>query len=259
MHSKHTLDQQGARYQVDVLIIGSGLAGLFAALQLVAYQPHLTIALISKEQLEEGNSRYAQGGIAAAIGVEDSFEQHIRDTHLAGDGLCYGPTVEHIIRQGPKVLQDLIRYGVNFSKNAQGEYALGQEGGHAIRRILHQGDATGLEVISALVAQLKAHPRITCHEYHIAVNLIVTHTPHQPDHQGEVLGAYVLAVKTGLVHTFLANQVILATGGAGKTYLYTSNPMVATGDGVAMAYRAGARIGNMEFYQFHPTILYHKT
>lgn len=252
-------DQRGKRYQFDVLVIGSGLGGLFYVLQLLKRQPKLSIALLCKENLYEGNSRYAQGGIAAVSASSDSIESHIQDTIHAGDGLCYHAAVEYIIRQAPDVIKDLVDLGVHFSKNAQGEYELAQEGGHRHRRILHQGDKTGQGIMDVLVHLIKQHSQVHCFEQHIAVNLITHYAPHRTDNQGEVIGAYVLEDKLGLIHTFLADIVVLATGGAGKTYQYTSNPMVATGDGVAMAYRAGARVGNMEFYQFHPTLLYHPT
>ncbi|MCX7114962.1 MAG: L-aspartate oxidase [Gammaproteobacteria bacterium] len=251
------INQQGTRYEFDVLVIGSGLAGLCSVLQLLALQPKLSIALLSKELLQEGNSRYAQGGIASVSASEDRAEYHIQDTLNAGDGLCYAPVVDNMIRQAPAVIQDLIERGVQFSKNDTGEHELGQEGGHSHRRILHTGDETGQVLMDVLSQDVKSLPQVTCFEHHVSINLITHVQPHQPNHQGEVLGAYVLDTRTHLIHTFLANAVILATGGAGKTYLYTTNPMVATGDGVAMAYRAGARVGNMEFYQFHPTLLYH--
>ena len=251
------INQQGERYQFDVLVIGSGLAGVNAILQLLTLQPHLSIALLSKELLQEGNSRYAQGGIAAVSASEDKPEYHIQDTLNAGDGLCYTSVVEDMVRQAPGVIEDLIQRGVNFSKNIAGDHALGQEGGHSHRRILHSGDETGQVLMDALAQDVRRQPQVTFFEHHVSINLITHTETHNPNHQGEVLGAYVLDTRTHLIHTFLANAVILATGGAGKTYLYTSNPMVATGDGVAMAYRAGARVGNMEFYQFHPTLLYH--
>jgi L-aspartate oxidase len=259
------INQNGNRKQFDVLVIGSGLGGLFFILQLLKLQPNLSIALLCKETLQEGNSRYAQGGMAAVTASEDSIENHIKDTLQAGDGLCYLPTVEYMLRQAPAVIQELIEYGVHFSRNAQGEYELAQEGGHSHRRILHTGDETGQSIMNVMVQQVKSLPQVQCFEHHVAVNLISHYHPHRTDNQGEIVGAYVLEThaqrsvspEPEKIHTFLANMVVLATGGAGKTYQYTSNPMVATGDGVAMAYRAGARVGNMEFYQFHPTLLYH--
>ncbi|STX47008.1 L-aspartate oxidase [Legionella hackeliae] len=188
---------------------------------------------------------------------EDSLESHIADTLLAGDGLCYQPAVEFIIRQAPQAIEELISYQVNFTRQANGDFALAQEGGHSHRRIFNTGDQTGLTVTQALLETAKRQPQITFFENHVAVNLITQYHPHRTDIQGEVLGAYILDCEKNCIHTFVAQCVILATGGAGKTYRYTTNPIIATGDGVAMAYRAGARVGNMEFYQFHPTLLHH--
>ncbi|MFI4918612.1 MAG: L-aspartate oxidase [Legionellales bacterium] len=252
-----TLSQQGKVFEFDVLVIGTGLAGLHYCLQLLTIQPHLTIALISKAETIECNSRYAQGGIAAALSPEDSVESHVSDTLLAGDGLCYEPAVEFIIRQGPGVIKQLSDYAVHFKKEHNGHFSLAQEGGHSHRRIVNSGDQTGLSITQTLNLLVRQHPQIQIFEHHVAVNLITHYHPHRTDTQGEVLGAYILDCQRDRIHTFLANCVVLATGGAGKTYRYTTNPMVATGDGVAMAYRAGARVGNMEFYQFHPTLLHH--
>ena len=251
--------QQGQTFDFDVLVIGCGLAGLHYCAQLLEHSPKRKIAILSKINAEECNSWYAQGGIAAVSHAKDSidsFESHIEDTIRAGDGLCYRPTVEAIIHQGPTAITQLEAYTIPFEKTA-GIYDLGQEGGHSHRRIYHCGDQTGATFISILLAFLKSHPQVAFFEDHMAVNLITHYHPHCVTTQGEVLGAYVLESRTHKIHTFLARAVVLATGGAGKTYRYTSNPMLATGDGVAMAYRAGARVGNMEFYQFHPTLLYH--
>ncbi|WED41855.1 L-aspartate oxidase [Legionella cardiaca] len=252
-----TLNQQGEAREFDVLVLGTGLAGLNYCLQLLKIQPHVKIALISKAESYECNSRYAQGGIAAAVSKEDSPESHIADTLQAGDGLCYQPAVEFIIRQAPQAIEDLLNYAIHFTKQADGNFALAQEGGHSHRRIFNSGDQTGLTITQTLLDMAQKHSQITFFEHHIAVNLITQYHPHRTDIQGEVLGAYVLDCRQNRIHTFVANCVILATGGAGKTYRYTTNPIIATGDGVAMAYRAGARVGNMEFYQFHPTLLHH--
>lgn len=251
--------QQGNTFEYDVMVIGTGLAGLHYCHQLLSISPKLRIALISKTEATESNTRYAQGGIAAALTKEDSITSHIDDTLQAGDGLCYRPSVESIISQGPQAIEELQHYPLQFSTLANGEYALAQEGGHAHRRILNTGDQTGFSIIKALNLSAQQHPNLHFFEHHIAVNLITHYHPHQVNTQGEVLGAYILDCKNNKIHTFIARCVVLATGGAGKTYRYTTNPMVATGDGVAMAYRAGARVGNMEFYQFHPTLLYHHT
>ena len=254
---KTSSSQQGQTKEFDVLVIGTGLAGLHYCMQLLSLQPHLSIALISKAEASECNSRYAQGGIAAALTTDDSVESHIEDTLRAGDGLCYVPTVECIIRQGPEAIRQLQDYPLQFDKLPGGDYALAKEGGHSHRRILNCGDQTGLATIDVLLKEAHHHPQIHFFEHHIAVNLITHYHPHRTDNQGEVFGAYILDCPNNKIHTFLSKCVILATGGAGKTYRYTTNPMVATGDGVAMAYRAGARVGNMEFYQFHPTLLHH--
>lgn len=252
-----TQTQQGQTFQFDVLVLGTGLAGLHYCLQLLAIQPHLKIALVSKAESIECNSRYAQGGIAAAFSPEDSLESHVSDTLLAGDGLCYLPAVEFIVRQGPEIIKQLGEYTVQFKRENNGSFHLAQEGGHSHRRIFNCGDQTGLTVTQTLNHLAQQYKQIEFFEHHVAVNLITHYHPHRTDTQGEVLGAYILDCQHDRIHTFIANCVILATGGAGKTYRYTTNPMVATGDGVAMAYRAGARVGNMEFYQFHPTLLHH--
>ena len=253
------LSETAKSYEFDALVIGSGLAGLHYCLQLLEINPTLKIAVISKAELSECNSRYAQGGISAAVGTGDSLESHIQDTLNAGDGLCYKPSVEEIIKEGPDAIFKLQQYPIQFRTLPNGSYMLAKEGGHSHRRIFNCGDQTGLTLIDALIATAKSKQQIHFYDHHIAVNLITHYHPHNPENQGEVLGAYILNCQSNQIHTFLARAVILATGGAGKTYRYTSNPMVATGDGVAMAYRAGARVGNMEFYQFHPTLLHHHT
>ncbi len=250
--------QQGQTLHYDVLIIGSGLAGLHYCMQLLHKKPQAKIAILSKVSADECNSRYAQGGIAAVSLEDDSIESHINDTLRAGDGLSYRPTVEAIIRQGPEAIAQLEAYAIHFQQTNAG-YSLAQEGGHSHRRVYHCGDHTGLTLIDALLAWVRQQTQVTILENHIAVNLITHYHPHKIRNQGEVLGAYVLDTTSQHIHTLLARCVVLATGGAGKTYRYTTNPMIATGDGVAMAYRAGARVGNMEFYQFHPTLLYHHT
>jgi len=253
---KTTFTQQGQTYEFDVLVIGTGLAGLHYCMQLLELQPSVNIALISKDQASECNSRYAQGGIASVFSAEDSLESHIEDTLHAGDGLCYRAAVESIIRHGPEAIRQLEKYPVHFTKT-NGDYSLAQEGGHSHRRIFNCGDQTGLTTTEALNKAARLQQQIQIFEHHVAINLITHYHPHRTENQGEVLGAYILDCARNRIHTFLSRCVVLATGGAGKTYRYTTNPMVATGDGVAMAYRAGARVGNMEFYQFHPTLLHH--
>lgn len=249
--------QTGTIKTFDVLVIGTGLAGLHYCMQLLNHAPNLKIALLSKATADECNSRYAQGGIAAVHRPDDSIKMHIEDTLRAGDGLSYLPNVKHMIQQGPHAIEQLQQYAIQFNKTSSGDYALAQEGGHSHRRIFNCHDHTGSTITHSLLKRALTQEQIYLFENHIAVNLITQYHPHPMEPQGEVLGAYVLDSADNRIHTFLANAVILATGGAGKTYRYTTNPMIATGDGVAMAYRAGARVGNMEFYQFHPTLLHH--
>ncbi len=256
---ENSLSQQGQTFVFDAVVIGTGLAGLHFCQQLLSLNPKLQIALISKTDPIECNSRYAQGGIAAALSSEDTINAHIQDTLLSGDGLSYQPSVEAIIKQGPQAIRELEQYPIQFSKKANNEFIFAQEGGHSHRRIVNCGDQTGLTIIQALLLTARECQNLHFFEHHIAINLITQYHPHQIGTQGEVLGAYILDSINNSIHTFLSRCVVLATGGSGKTYRYTTNPMVATGDGVAMAYRSGARVGNMEFYQFHPTLLYHHT
>lgn len=250
------VSQAGEIKQFDVLVIGSGLAGLSFCFELLKLKPNCQIALISKGDAVETNSHYAQGGIAAS--ASDDINQHIQDTLKAGDGLCIEENVRQIIERSQAAVETLIESGVPFDKT-EGSYQLAQEGGHSARRIYHVGDQTGKLTMQTLLKQAIDKKQLTLFPHHISVNLI-KHTPvHGVGQFDEVQGAYILDEKTSLIHTFLANVTILATGGSGKIFRYTTNPDVATGDGVAMAYRAGARIGNMEFFQFHPTLLHHPT
>lgn len=251
-----TISQQGKRYHFDVIVIGSGIAGLCYLLELLKLKPTAKIALLSKDKLGESNTHYAQGGIAAAASSE-RVSSHISDTVAAGDGFCNEQIVSAMLSEGLDSIQYLLDQGVKFDREADNQLARGREAGHAERRIYHVGDQTGAAIIEALVAKLHQHSQVTIFEYHTAINLITQAAPHQPGSFPEVMGVYVLSEREGLIHTFLANAVILATGGAGKVYRYTTNPNVATGDGVAMAYRASARVGGLEFYQFHPTLFYH--
>jgi L-aspartate oxidase len=235
--------------QSDVLVIGSGIAGLTCALECAKHAP---VVLVTKDRLPESSSQYAQGGIASVWSPEDSFESHIEDTLVAGAGLCHRDVVETVVREGPARVRDLIALGTNFDVRGdqdERDYDLGREGGHSHRRILHALDATGHEIIRALSEAVRTNPRITIHEKHGAVDLLID--------RAACWGAYVLDLATREVDIFTAPATVLCTGGAGKVYLYTSNPDVATGDGLAMAYRAGATVANMEFFQFHPTCLYH--
>src|SRR5437667_12756943 len=237
----------------DLLVIGSGIAGLTCALECAR---HARVVLVTKDRLPESSSQYAQGGIASVWSPEDSFESHIDDTLAAGAGLCRREVVETVVREGPAGVRRLIALGANFDVRGdpeEPEYDLGQEGGHSRRRILHALDATGHEIIRALTEAVRGEPSITVHENALAVDLLVDRDGANP----ACWGAYVLDRDTRRVHRFLARATFLCSGGAGKVYLYTSNPDVATGDGVAMAYRAGAPVANMEFFQFHPTCLYH--
>ena len=239
----------------DFLVIGSGIAGLSYALK-VANQG--TVGIVTKREISETATSLAQGGIASVISAEDSFDSHIRDTMVAGAFLSHEDVVRLVVESGPQALLDLIDWGVQFTKIADDTYDLTREGGHSERRILHAKDLTGQEIERALVAAVRNHPNITVYEQHISIDLIteakVTHRRLRPN---RCLGAYVLDIRNREVIAFGARITVLATGGAGKVYLYTCNPDVATGDGVAMAYRAGATIANMEFMQFHPTTLYH--
>lgn len=251
------ISQRGSRQIFDVLVIGSGVSGLNFCLELQRLRPKARIALLCKQSLFESNTFYAQGGVAAVHDPQDSIEQHVQDTLQSGDGLGHRSAIEEILTKAPAYIAGLKEYGVKFDSDEQGIPKLAQEGGHTRRRIFHCGDQTGLGIATALVQQVKQAKNIEIFEHYMAVNLLEQNQKHQPQHLGRVSGAYVLDIQSGLIHTFLAKAVVLATGGAGKTYRYTTNPDVATGDGLAMAYRAGARLGNMEFYQFHPTLFYH--
>jgi len=239
----------------DVLIIGSGLAGMSLALRLAETQK---VALLTKHELLDAASAWAQGGIAAVLSDDDSAENHIRDTHIAGAGLCKDDAVRFVVEHGREAVEWLVNQGVPFTRddNNHDELHLTREGGHSHRRIVHAADATGRAVQKTLVSQLKSHPNIEVLEHHIAVDLITSKQLKRSD-ENRCYGAYALNNKTGRVSTVSARFTALATGGAGKVYLYTTNPDVATGDGVAMGWRAGCRVANMEFMQFHPTCLYH--
>ena len=244
--------------ETDFLVIGSGMAGLSCALKLAK---HGTVALVTKKQKADSNTNYAQGGIAAVLDPKDSFEQHIQDTLEAGAGLCHRDAVELIVREGPRMVRELLQIGVQFTKRENGSFDLGREGGHRFHRIVHVQDHTGRDVEKALLNAVKDESNITVYEDHAAVDLITEHQVFSPAPSTKsdlhCWGAYVLDVKEDRVERFLARATILATGGCGQVYLHTTNPAIATGDGVAMAYRAGAKIANMEFMQFHPTTLYH--
>src|SRR5579862_2377177 len=245
--------------QFDFLVLGSGIAGLSFALKVA---PYGRVAIITKKNRAESNTNYAQGGIAAVTSKEDSVEMHVRDTLEAGAGLCKESVVRTIVQEGPARIAELIDLGMKFSEREIPEHPgaheldLGKEGGHSKRRILHAKDVTGREIERALLDAVSRQPNIEVFENYFGIDLI---TSQKLGYVGEnrCLGAYVLDKNGGRVYAFVAPVTLLATGGCGKVYLYTTNPDIATGDGVAMAYRAGAPIANMEFIQFHPTCLYH--
>jgi len=240
----------------DFLVIGSGIAGLSFALRAAELG---SVTIITKKEHKESNTNYAQGGIASVWDPSDSYDQHIRDTLDAGAGLCRREVVEVMVREGPDRIRDLVDWGVRFTREGQSEkYSLAREGGHSRPRILHYKDITGWEIERALVQATAEHPEITILENHMAVDLI---TEHHTEKNNQVdglhcYGAYVLNSETGEVLPYTSTTTLLCTGGAGRVYLHSTNPAIATGDGIAMAYRAGAVLANLEFIQFHPTMFY---
>lgn len=246
------------RRQFDFLVLGSGIAGLFFAARVA---DHASVAIVTKKRAADSATNWAQGGIAAVSSAEDSFEEHVQDTLAAGAGLCRENVVRFVIERAPVMIDALVKLGVDFDRvpgigGALPAFALGREGGHTKRRILHHKDATGHEIERVLLAHASAHPNVTLFEDHCAVDLLTSRKTGLAG-SNRALGAYVLDARTGEVERFHARVTLLATGGAGKVYLYTTNPDIASGDGIAMAYRAGATIANMEFMQFHPTCLFH--
>lgn len=248
------------RYEYDYLVIGSGIAGMSFALK-VAREGY-RVALVCKTTLEEANTNLAQGGVASVTNLEvDNFDKHIRDTMIAGDWLSDPDAVEKVVREAPGQIQELLGWGVDFDRNEDGEFDLHREGGHSEFRILHHADNTGAEIQRSLVAAVRKDSNIDIFEHHFAVEIITQH------HLGKIVtrrtpditcyGAYVLNEKSGKVDTFLARVTLMATGGVGATYTTTTNPLIATGDGIAMVYRAKGTVRDMEFIQFHPTALYH--
>jgi L-aspartate oxidase len=233
-------------------VLGSGIAGLFYALQVA---PVGRVVLVTKKRAVDSATNFAQGGLAAVVAEDDSSDDHVRDTLEAGAGLCREDVVRYVVGRGGATVDALLKLGVEFDRDADG-FALGREGGHSRRRVLHHRDATGREIERALLARARAHPNIDILEDSCAVDLLTSEHAGLPG-PNRALGAYVLDSETGAVQRFLARITFLATGGAGKVYLYTSNPDIASGDGMAMAYRAGATLANMEFFQFHPTCLFH--
>ncbi|OAL80250.1 L-aspartate oxidase [Acinetobacter terrae] len=241
-------------HHFDVIIVGSGGAGLSLALSL---PDHFNIAVLAKSTLTDASTFYAQGGVAAVLDETDSIEQHIDDTMIAGAQLCEIDAVKQTVEGGKPSVDFLLKHGVQFTLDEQEQLHLTREGGHSQRRIIHAADATGRAISTTLVERAQEKQNITIFENYIAIDLITSQKLGLKDQGNRALGLYALDEKTEKVHTFLAPSTALACGGAMKAYLYTSNPDIATGDGIAMAYRAGCRVANMEFNQFHPTCLYH--
>ena len=241
----------------DHIVLGSGIAGLTYALKAAT---HGTVAVVTKRSKATTNTAWAQGGVACVTSPEDSFELHVKDTLEAGAGLCHEDIVNLVVREGPDRIKELVELGMSFDlrEKPEGgtELDLGREGGHSKRRILHAHDFTGLEIEKTLVTAVERHPSITVLEDHMAIDLITTGKLGYAT-EDRVVGVYVLDEKSGEVLTLRSDRIVLATGGCGKVYLYTTNPDIASGDGVAMAWRAGAAVSNMEFIQFHPTCLFH--
>ncbi|HVW26036.1 MAG TPA: L-aspartate oxidase [Polyangiaceae bacterium] len=235
----------------DYLVLGSGVAGLSFALTAAR---HGEVTIVTKRNRDDSATQWAQGGVAAVLSPDDSFAAHAADTREAGAGLCHDVVVDLCVREAPECIRWLMELGAEFSRGEEGILDLAREGGHTARRVVHAGDITGREIQRVLAEAVARHPNIRMLDWHMGVDLITLGKFGGPDY---CVGAYVLDERDGSVTTVLARATVLATGGAGKVYLYTTNPDVATGDGVAMAYRAGAEIANMEFYQFHPTCLYH--
>ncbi|MDP0500572.1 MAG: L-aspartate oxidase [Verrucomicrobiota bacterium JB022] len=251
-----------SQFQYDVLVVGSGIAGLTFALKMAA--AGRKVCILTKKDRAESNTNYAQGGIAAVTSSTDDFELHVQDTLNAGDGMCDESVVRTIVGDAPERIQELIRTGVEFSQLDDGRVSLHREGGHSKRRILHVQDITGKAIEEALLHAIENSPNITMLEHMLAVDLITSRKLalsgyRVPDTLNRIVGLYAYDVKEHRVHTYVAPVVMLSTGGVGQVYLYSTNPSIATGDGIAMAYRAGAEIRNMEFIQFHPTALFTHT
>ncbi len=243
---------------VDYLVIGSGIAGLTFAIKTAGKFPDRSVLVVTKSDDDESNSKYAQGGVASVSNLyRDSFDKHLQDTLIAGDGLCDPEVVRRVVREGPARIQDLIDWGVHFDLDTQGEPHLGREGGHSEHRIHHHKDHTGQEIEEVLLRQVAKLENLSLLQQHFTIDVITEHqlSAGLPD-TPTCFGAYVLNTETGEVETIRARATILATGGIGTLYGHTTNPSIATGDGVAMAYRSRARIRGMEFVQFHPTVLY---
>jgi L-aspartate oxidase len=244
-------------HQYDFLVIGSGLAGLTYALKVAESGK---VAIITKASLNDTNTSYAQGGIAAVSSEVDNFDKHINDTLIAGDGLCKRKVVEMVVREAPAQIQQLLQWGTDFDRGISGKFDLAREGGHSEHRIFHHKDNTGFEIQRVLSSVVRNHPNIDIYENFFAIEIITQHhlgklvKRYLPDI--ECYGAYVLELKSGIIHKFLSRVTLIATGGIGNLYHTTTNPLIATGDGIAMVYRAKGIIDNMEFVQFHPTSLF---
>ncbi len=242
----------------DYLVIGSGLAGMSFALKVA---DKARVAICCKTGLEEANTFYAQGGIASVTLANDQFEKHISDTLIAGDGICNQDVVRKVVHEAPEEIDQLVRWGVDFDKDDEGKFDLHREGGHSEFRILHHKDSTGAEIQKSLIRRVKNHPNIDVFDHHFSIEILTQHhlgqnvTRHSSNI--ECYGAYILDLKTKKIHTFLSKITLMATGGIGNIYQTTTNPLIATGDGIAMVYRAKGTVSGMEFVQFHPTALYH--
>lgn len=242
----------------NYLVIGSGIAGLTFSIKIAEKFPDRTIVIVTKANADESNTKYAQGGVAVVLDKEkDSFKKHIKDTLIAGDGLCKKKVVKMVVKEGPDRLEELLQWGANFDTDRKGDFDLGKEGGHSEFRVVHHKDITGYEIERALLARAHQLSNITILPHHFAIDLVTNH--HVQEKKSDALscfGAYVFNQNTGNIFTIKADNTLLASGGIGCVYGHTTNPKIATGDGIAMAYRAKARIKDMEFVQFHPTALY---
>ncbi len=260
MKSKEKVLNHSQVLWTDHLVIGSGIAGLMLALRL-AQRDKVTV--IAKDQLNENTTRYAQGGIASVVGADDSFSRHIEDTVKAGGGLCHQRVVDEVVREGPAAVDELVKLGVGFTKDNGSscsdnslDYHLTCEGGHTVRRVLHARDVTGKELMRALTRRVTENDNIEVIEYQLAVDLLTTDKSAPDFSSNSCLGAYVMDKKSGDIYQIRSRYTYLCTGGHGRVYLYTSNPPSSTGDGLAMGWRAGCKVANLEFMQFHPTCLF---
>lgn len=247
--------------KTDFLVVGSGIAGLTFALKTAQHFPKAKVIIITKADESESNTKYAQGGMAVTLNLkDDSFSQHIKDTLKAGDGLCDKKVVDFVVKEGPERLKELISWGTRFDKQKKGTFDLGKEGGHTTHRIIHHGDSTGLEIEKSLLKKVSETPNIEILSHHFVIDLITEHhikkTKEVNSKKTSCYGVYVLNPETNNIEKVVSKITLIATGGTGQVYLNTTNPVIATGDGIAMAYRAKAVIKNMEFIQFHPTALY---